>query len=53
MPTSRFFGYTDFMNEYNKDPAERVKEEKIRKAKANDWDNEVKEAKRKLWLKKN
>ncbi len=48
MPTSRFFGYIDFMNEYNMSPVERLVEEKIRKAKELDWNEEVKEAKRKL-----
>ncbi len=52
IPIRRLWGYFDYMAEYNKPPEERLKEDKIRKAKDKDWDKEVKEAKRELWLKK-
>lgn len=48
MPTSRFFGYYDFISEYNKTPAEALEEAKADKLEEADWAEEVKELKRKL-----
>jgi len=47
MPASRFFGYYDYIIEYNKPPKtlEEIKAEEVAKA---DWAEEVKELKRKL-----
>ena len=46
MPTSRFFGYHDYMIEYHKTQTpEDIKAKKVKDA---DWDDEVKELKRKL-----
>ena len=48
MPSSRFFGYYNFMGECNKTPKEieeEAKEEAMRNA---DWSDEVKKLKRKM-----
>ena len=48
MSTLRFFGYYNFIIEYNKNSIktpEDIKREEVEKV---DWDNEVKELKRKL-----
>ncbi|HUV84574.1 MAG TPA: hypothetical protein VMV86_02645 [Methanosarcinales archaeon] len=44
MPTSRFFGYHDYIVEYHSTP----EDAKTKKLKDADWDEEVKELKRKL-----
>ena len=42
MPSSRFWGYYDFLIEYNKSPEEAMKEAKDQALKDADWDDEVK-----------
>jgi len=45
IPVSRFWGYLDYMVEYNK--IQTPEEAKVKKVKDADWDDEVKELKRK------
>jgi len=47
IPLSRFWGYMDFISNYNKSQDELLNEQqaKISKAKNIDWDEEVKELK--------
>lgn len=48
MPASRFFGYHDYMAEYYKQSTQTPEDIKAGKVKDADWDDEVKELKRKL-----
>ena len=48
MPSSRFWGYYDFIVAYNKTPEQAMEEAKTEKLKEADWADEVKELKRKL-----
>jgi hypothetical protein len=48
MPTSRFFGYYNYLIEYYKNSAKTPDDIKRENIESIDWDNEVKELKRKL-----
>ena len=47
IPISRFWGYLDYMVEHNKQLSQTPEEAKAEKVKEADWDDEVKELKRK------
>ena len=48
MPSSRFWGYYDFIGEYHKTPEQAMEDAKNKALKDADWSDEVKELKRKL-----
>lgn len=48
MPTTRFFGYYRFLINYYKNSNRSIEDIKREKVESVDWDNEVKELKRKL-----